>query len=291
MAEQPRDWTVRDVVAWMTDDLKKRGIDGARLDAELIVAQALCIDRVKVIVEGQRLLEPQQLETIRALFKRRRAFEPVAYLRGFREFYGRPFRVDPRVLVPRPDTEILVQTALDRLRTHDLGARVLDLCTGSGCVAITLKLERPTMTVDATDLSGDAVAVARDNAQRMGAVWNVRFASGDLFAPLGAPRRVYDLVVANPPYIASAEIPSLQPDIRDHEPHLALDGGRDGLDLVRRIVAAAPGWLRPGGALAMEIGAGQAPEVARIYEEGGFSDVRRDQDYGGHDRVVSGRLA
>lgn len=279
---------MRDVVTWMTDDLRKRGVEGARLDAELIVGQALSIDRVKVIVEGQRMLEQGELETIRALFKRRRGYEPVAYLRGFREFYGRPFRVDRRVLVPRPDTETLVEESLRRLHGHDLGARVVDLCTGSGCVAITLKLERPTMSVDATDLSAEAVAVARDNAQRLGAVWTTRFAVGDLFAPLGAPRPIYDLVVANPPYIATAEIETLQPDIRDHEPRLALDGGADGLSLVRRIVAEAPRWLRSGGALAMEIGAGQAPEVEQIYLRGGFTDVRRTPDYGGHDRVVSG---
>ena len=272
----------------MTDDLRKRGVDGARLDAELIVAQALAIDRVKVIVEGQRLLSPAELEHVRALFKRRRGYEPVAYLRGFREFYGRPFRVDRRVLVPRPDTEILVEVALRRLHGRELGARVLDLCTGSGCVAVTLKLERPTATVDATDLSADAVAVARDNAQRLGAVWNVRFCAGDLFSPLGAPRSAYDLVVANPPYIETDEIARLQPDIREHEPRLALDGGRDGLDLVRRIVAEAPRWLRPGGVLAMEIGAGQAAEVAELYARGGFVGIERSQDYGGHERVVSG---
>jgi release factor glutamine methyltransferase len=288
LAEQPRDWTVRDVVTWMTDDLRKRGVESPRLDAELIAAEALHIDRVKIIVEGQRMLEPVELETIRALFKRRRGYEPVAYLRGYREFYGRTFRVDRRVLVPRPDTEILVEVALQRLHGHDLGARVVDLCTGSGCVAITLKLERPTMTADATDVSADALAVARDNAQRLGAVWNVRFTLGDLFAPLGPPRRVYDLVVANPPYIPTAEIATLQPDVRDHEPRLALDGGPDGLAFVRRIVAESPSWLRPGGALAMEIGAGQAAEVEQIFRDGGFTDLARAQDYGGHERVVSG---
>ncbi|MBI2395704.1 MAG: peptide chain release factor N(5)-glutamine methyltransferase [Deltaproteobacteria bacterium] len=290
LSEQPRDWTIRDVVAWMTDDLRKRSVEGARLDAELIVAQALGIDRVKVIVEGQRLLDPQELEAIRALFKRRRGLEPVAYLRGFREFYGRPFRVDRRVLIPRPDTETLIDVALERLRGHDLGARVVDLCTGSGCVAITLKLERPTLTVDATDLSEGAIAVARDNAQRLGAVWNVRFAAGDLFGPLGPPRRIHDLVVANPPYIATGEIAQLQPDIRDHEPRLALDGGEDGLVVVRRIVAEAPQWLRPGGALALELAAGQAEEVERLFLAAGFDDVRRAVDYGGHERVVSGRV-
>jgi release factor glutamine methyltransferase len=286
VTEPARDWTVRDVVAWMTDDLRKRGVDGARLDAELIVAQALGIDRIKVIISGERSLSPEELETIRALFRRRRTSEPVAYLRGEREFYGRPFRVDRRVLVPRPDTEILVQVALDRLRGHDLSARVLDLCTGSGCVAVTLKLERPTISVDATDLSPDAIAVARDNAHRLGAIWNVRFAVGDLLAP-GGP---YDLITANPPYIATAEIATLQADIREHEPRLALDGGADGLDLVRRIVAAAPKWLRPGGVLAMEIGAGQADDVADLFARD-FTDVRKTRDYGGHDRVVSGCVA
>ncbi len=287
MTEPARDWTVRDVVAWMTDDLRKRGVEGARLDAELIVAQALGIDRIKVIISGERSLSPVELETIRALFRRRRTAEPVAYLRGEREFYGRPFRVDRRVLVPRPDTEILVEVALRRLRGRDLSARVLDLCTGSGCVAITLKLERPTLSVDATDLSPDAIAVARDNAHRLGAIWNVRFAVGDLLAP-GGP---YDLITANPPYIATSEIATLQADIRDHEPRLALDGGADGLDLVRRIVAAAPGWLAPGGALAMELGAGQAEEVVRLFEAHGFTDVQKTRDYGGHDRVVSGCVA
>lgn len=271
----------------MTDDLRKRGVDGARLDAELIVAQALGIDRVKVIVGGERSLAPAELESIRALFRRRRTSEPVAYLRGEREFYGRPFRVDKRVLVPRPDTEILVEVALNRMRGHDLSARVLDLCTGSGCVAVTLKLERPTISVDATDLSPDALAVARDNAHRLGAIWNVRFAEGDLFAPLGDPSPRYDLITANPPYIATSEIETLQADIRAHEPRLALDGGADGLDIVRRIIDAAPRWLRPGGTLAMEIGAGQADDAAALFSRH-FRDVRRTRDYGGHDRVVSG---
>lgn len=284
----PRVWTVRDVVTWTTDDLRKRGIDSARVDAELIVAHALGIERLKVVLSPDRELTNEELETIKALVKRRRAFEPIAYLRGTRDFYGRSFRVDARVLVPRPDTETLIDVALDRLRGRDFGARVVDLCTGSGCVAITLKLERPTIGVDATDLSADAIAVARDNAQRLGAVTNVRFAIGDLFAPLGDAKATYDLVVANPPYIATSEVASLQPDIRDHEPKLALDGGGDGLDVVRRIVRAAPARLRSGGALAIEVGAGQSPSVVALFESAGLSDVRANKDYGGIERVVSG---
>jgi release factor glutamine methyltransferase len=285
-----RDWSVRDVVAWTTDDLRKRGIDSARVDAELIVAHALGIDRVKVVLSPERALTNEELDTIKALVKRRRAFEPVAYLRGHRDFYGRTFRVDARVLVPRPDTETLIEVALDRLRGRDLSARVIDLCTGSGCVAVTLKLERPTIAVDATDLSADAIAVARDNARRLGAVWNVSFGAGDLFTPRGEPRPVYDLVVANPPYIPTAEIATLQPDIKDHEPAIALDGGSDGLDLMRRIVEASTRWLRPGGAVALEIGAGQSAAVRAIFEKNGYSDVRATKDYGGVERVISGVL-
>jgi release factor glutamine methyltransferase len=283
-----RTWTVRDVVAWTADDLRKRGVESARLDAELLVGQALHIDRMKILLEPERELSAEELETIRALLRRRRSFEPIAYLRGEREFYGRKFRVDRRVLVPRPDTEILVEVALLRLRGRDLGARIVDVCTGSGCVAITLKIERPTITVDATDLSAGALAVARDNAQRLGAVWNVRFALGDLFAPLGTASRRYDMIVGNPPYIATEEIETLMPDVRDHEPRIALDGGADGLDLVRRIVDEAPRWLRPRGVLALEIGAGQAEAVQALYERRGFGDVRATRDYGGIDRVVHG---
>ncbi|MFI5299005.1 MAG: peptide chain release factor N(5)-glutamine methyltransferase [Polyangiales bacterium] len=281
-------WTVRSVVQWTTDDLKKRGVPTARLDAELIVSYALKIDRVRLIVAGDRELEPAELEAIRALVVRRRSFEPIAYLVGKREFFGRDFKVDRRVLVPRPDTEILVQVALDRLRGRELGGRIVDLCTGSGCVATTLKCELLTLTVDAIDLSPDALAVARDNAARLGAVWNVRFAVGDLFGPLGAPSPRYDLIVSNPPYIPSDELATLQADVRDHEPRLALDGGRDGLDLVRRIVDGAPRWLRAGGALALEIGHGEADSTRALMTTRGFSDVSIARDYAGIDRVVSG---
>jgi release factor glutamine methyltransferase len=288
----PRDWTIKDIVAWMADDLRKKGVDSARLDAELVVAEALGIDRIQIIIQSDRWLSPKELDAIRALFRRRRTLEPVAYLRGAREFYGRPFKVDRRVLVPRPDTETLVEQALERLRGRELYGRVADLCTGSGCVGVTLKLERPTISLDATDVSEGALAVARDNAQRLGAVWGCSFRHGDLFAPLrdakGAPIHRYELVVANPPYIPHDEIATLQRDIRDHEPHLALDGGADGLDVVRRIVDEAPDFLVKGGALAMEIGAGQAADVAAMLEKRGFSDVRRTKDYGGHERVVSG---
>jgi release factor glutamine methyltransferase len=286
--EQPKSWTIGSLVRWAVDDFRARGIENPRLDAELIVAHALGIDRTRVIIDAQRPLEGLELARLRELVKRRRAHEPIAYLRGEREFYGLRFQVDRRVLIPRPDTEALVDVALARTRHVSLSMRMLDLCTGSGCVAISVARQRPTSKIVAVDLSEDALSVARVNAGRLGA-YNVAFAKSDLFADLGPSLRgPFDVVTANPPYIPSAEIEDLAADIRDFEPRLALDGGKDGLDLVRRIVDDAPGFLVRGGALALEVGAGEAAATAAAFEARGFTDVRADRDYGKIERVVSG---
>lgn len=287
-AEAPSNevWTIRRVLAWSADDLKKRSFSSPRLDVELLLGRVVGLDRVHLVIDADRPVSKEELATFRALFTRRRAGEPVAYLLGEREFYGRKFKVDRRVLIPRPDTETLVEVGLERTRSLYLCARVLDLCTGSGCVAISLACERPTTRVVATDISRDALSLARENALRLGAV-NVAFAEGDLFdAVRGA--RAFDLITANPPYIAASEVPSLAPDIRDFEPRVALSPGDDPLAIARRIVDAAPAFLNDGGTLAMEVGAGQAPDVAKLFEARGFSDVRSRKDYGGIERVVSG---
>jgi release factor glutamine methyltransferase len=230
---------------------------------------------------------PEELGRFRDLVKRRRSHEPVAYLLGSREFYGRPFRVDRRVLIPRPATETLVEVALARSARVSLSARVLDLCTGSGCVAVSLARERPTTHVHATDLDADALAVARDNAFRLGA-HTVSFGQGDLYDGLRAPFGRFDLIVANPPYIPTGDIPGLSVDIRGFEPRVALDGGGDGVSIVARVIEGAPRFLAREGVLAVEIGAGEADAVARMFEQRGFSDVRRTRDYGKIERVVSG---
>jgi release factor glutamine methyltransferase len=284
-------WTVGRVVRWAADDFRTRGIESPRLEAELLLAHALGTDRMRVIVESERDLADDELARFRELIQRRRKGEPVAYLRGQKEFYGRPFHVDKRVLVPRPDTETLVETALARTASRSMGARYLDLCTGSGCVAISLARERPTCKVFAVDLSVDALAVARDNGIRLGATYQVAWLAGDLFDPLApfAPLR-FDLIAANPPYIPEGDVASLPLDIRGFEPCLALCGGPDGLDVLRRIVRDAPRFLRPGGVLAVEMGMGQAPGVQALFVEAGFAQIKVDKDYGGHDRVVSGAL-
>jgi release factor glutamine methyltransferase len=282
-------WTVGRVVKWAADDFRIRGIESPRLEAELLLAHALGTDRMRVVVEGERLLAEGELARYRELIQRRRKGEPVAYIRGQKEFYGRVFQVDARVLVPRPDTEILVETALGRTARFSWGARYCDLCTGSGCVAISVARERPTCSVFAIDLSGDALCVARDNAVRLGATFQVAWLQGDLFEPLDRHADLeLELITANPPYIPEGELSSLPIDIVGFEPSLALSGGADGLDVIRRIVGGALRRLRPGGVLALEMGTGQAERVRDLFAEAGFVDVRVNKDYGGHDRVASG---
>jgi release factor glutamine methyltransferase len=277
-------WTIEAIVRWATDDFRGRGIDSPRLDAELLLAHALGATRMQLIVDSKRPLAPAELARFRELVKRRRVREPVAYLLGEREFYGRKFRVDKRVLVPRPDTETLVEVALKRTRARSMSMRALDVCTGSGCVATTLGRERVTSHVLATDLSTDALAVGRDNALRLGA-YNVAFKRADLFAGIAGP---FDVITANPPYIPTAEIATLDADVRNFEPRAALDGGADGLELVRRVVDDARALLEDGGILAVEVGSGQAGEARALFERSGYVEVEIARDYAKIERVVSG---
>ncbi len=287
-APSPEVWTIGALVQWAAGDFRARGIESPRLDAELLVAHALGTTRIQLIVDANRTLTGAELARLRELVKRRRSREPIAYILGTREFWGRPFRVDPRVLVPRPDTETLVEAALERTRGVSLSMRALDLCTGSGCVAISLARDRPTSCVFAADVSEDALAVARDNAARLGA-YNVAFRRGDLYGAVEAGVR-FDVVTANPPYVPSGEIAGLQSDVRDFEPRLALDGGEDGLAIVRRVIAGAVPRLVSGGALAVEVGAGEAGAAAALFSAAGFADVRVHLDYARIERVVSGVL-
>jgi release factor glutamine methyltransferase len=282
-------WTIARVLAWATADFRARGLDRPRLDAEVLLADALDLDRVRLILESKRELTPDELGRFRERVRRRRTGEPVAYILGVREFYGLSFRVDSRVLIPRPDTETLVEVALDRTRRRDMFGNALDLCTGSGCVAITFAKKRPTWRVTALDLSEDALALARENALRLGAIFGVRFVPGDLYAGLD-PRERFDLITANPPYIPASAIGALDPTIRDFEPRLALEGGDDGLEVIRRIAAEAPAHLAPGGVLALEIQFDQGERVRELVAQAGLTEIETRRDYGGHERVVSAVL-
>jgi release factor glutamine methyltransferase len=283
MSEQP--WTVRRVLGWTTQHFEKLGIDSPRLTAEVLLAHVLRTSRVRLYTDLDRPLEAAELASYRGLIARRATSEPTHYLTGTREFYGRPFTVDARVLVPRPETELLVEAVLQGI-PRDRDVRFLDLCTGSGCVGITLALERPRARVLATDLSSAAAEVARANAAALGAADRFEVRAGDLFAPIeGEPP--FDAVVANPPYVPRGELPTLPAEVR-HEPARALDGGPDGLDVVRRIAAGAPRWLVPGGLLALEIGDGQGPAVHSLLEAAGYGSVRIERDLARHDRLALG---
>lgn len=283
MNEQP--WTVRRVLGWTTQHFEKLGLDSPRLTAELLLAHVLHVSRIRLYTDLDRPLEAAELGAVRSLIVRRASGEPTSYLTGTREFYGRTFAVDPRVLVPRPETELLVEAVLQAV-PRDAEVRVLDLCTGSGCVGITVALERPRARVLATDTSPGAVEVARANAGALGAAERFEARLGDLLVPVEG-EAPFDVVVANPPYVPRGEIPTLPPEVR-REPQLALDGGPDGLDVVRRIATAAPGRLVPGGLLALEIGDGQGPAVHSLLEAAGYGSVRIERDLARHDRLALG---
>lgn len=274
-------WTTRRVLAWTAQDFERRGIGSPRLDAELLIAHALGLTRVQVYLDLDRPLSPDELSAIRALVARRREREPVAYILGHRDFWRHRFEVGPDVLVPRPDTETLVERALARLPPEE-PRRVLDLCTGSGCVAISIALDRPLVTCAATDLSAAALSVARRNAAALGVTDRVSFHEGDLFAAVsGEP---FDVVVANPPYVPAADHVGLMPEVARYEPELALVAGVDGLDVHRRIAAEVAMRLVSGGSLLVEIGAGQADAAASLY--GAVGDVTLHEDLARIPRVV-----
>ncbi len=279
-------WTLRKITHWIQGDLEKRGFSAPRLDADLIVAHALGVERVALYLDLDRPLVESELAAVRALLERRRRHEPMAYLLGEREFYGHAFKVTRDVLIPRPDTETLVERALALLQGDALPGDVLDVCTGSGAIAIAIA-KATAREVVATDLSAAALAVARENAERLGVADRVRFREGDLFAALGPDAR-FALIAINPPYIASHELAGLMADVRDFEPHLALDAGGDPLSFYRRIAREAPAYLGRPAALLVEVGFDQAEAVAALFREAGLADVATHKDLGGVERVVEG---
>ena len=281
---QKQTWTILEVLRWTAGRFERQGVATARLDAELLATRAFSRTRVELYTCFDQPLGEEELAAYRGLVQRRTAGEPVAYILGRKEFWSLDLEVDPRVLIPRPDTETLVEQALEILGTKASPVRVADVGTGSGALALAIKKERPADDVVAVDISEDALSVARSNGTRLGL--DVRFVQGDLVAPL-ASLGPFDLVVSNPPYVQSADIATLAPEVRC-EPHLALDGGPDGLDVVRRLARDARAVLAPAGALAMEIGADQAAAVRAILQGFGFTRVGGRRDLAGIERVVFG---
>jgi release factor glutamine methyltransferase len=276
-------WTPLRLIAWTQGFFAKGGVDAPRLTAEILLAHALSCDRVRLYLDFDKPLGAPELSAFRDLVRRRSAGEPTAWLTGRREFLGHAFRVDSRVLVPRPETELVVESALALLPP---GGALLDLCTGSGCIAISAALARPDARVVATEISPEALLLARENAAALGA--RVEFLEGDLYEPLPPDLR-FDQIVSNPPYVPSGEIAGLSREVR-REPRIALDGGADGLHLLRRIVSGAPSRLRPGGLLVIEMHETHAVPLPALCLAAGFAEALVHRDLAGLPRWVVARL-
>jgi len=267
--------------------LKERGSASPRLDAQLLMGRVLGMDRVQLYLNFDKPLNDDELGRLRALVRRRGEREPMAYLLGEREFWSLRFAVGPGVLVPRPDTETLVRAALPHCAAGDAAGPVFvaDVGCGSGCVGMAIASEVPEVRVFATDRSRAALDCARENAAALGLADRVALLMGDLLDPVPASRPI-DVVVSNPPYIASEVLATLEPEVRDHEPREALDGGADGLDIYRRLIPAAAARARR--AVLVEIGFDQADAVRALFEAAGLREVQVIRDLGGNDRVVAG---
>ncbi len=284
----PASWTVKALLSWTTDYLHKKGIEprDARLESHVLLAHVMNCPRIELIARSDEEPTGDERTSFKDLIRRRVEGWPVAYLVGRREFYLLPFEVTPAVLIPRPDTETLVLEALRLLKGRP-APRVLDLGTGSGCIAVSLAHQSKGSHVTAVDISPDALEVAKRNADRHGVADRVHFRHGDLFAPLPAGEP-FDLIVSNPPYVTPAELDALAPEVRDHEPRVALDGGPDGLAFYRRIAADADRHLTPGGTVLVEIGWTQDEAVRTLFAET-LTVGATIKDAAGRPRVVTAK--
>jgi release factor glutamine methyltransferase len=266
--------------------LKQAGAELSPADTRLLLAHILSCDSEFFFREPERLLDAGDLDRFQALVARRAAGEPLQHITGVQEFWSMEFRADGRALIPRPETEHLVEAALERIPA-DTSINVLDLCTGSGIIAAVLARERPRSSITATDISPEALALAAENLQSLGLEGRVDLVQGDLFRPLGQPGPAFHLITANPPYISESELAGLDREVRDHEPLAALDGGADGFTVVRRIIVEAAGWLYPGGWLLMEVGAGQWGTVEKIALDAGcWGKPSWARDLAGYRRIL-----
>ncbi len=280
------DWTIIKILTWTESYFKDHSIDSPRLTSEILLAKTLGVRRLDLYLQHDRPLEKKELTQFKSLIKRRILHEPVAYITGEKGFYEADFKVGQGVLIPRPDTEILVETAMDRLNSFDSKrCRVLELGTGSGAIVVSLALACPEHHYFACDISPVALATARANAREICAT-PVEFFQGSWLGAV-APGANFHLILSNPPYIPRADIEDLAPEIRDHEPILALDGGPDGLDSIRQILHQASHCLTPGGQVILEMGFDQKKAVADIAAGCTWvNDVQFIKDLAGHNRLV-----
>ncbi len=280
-------WTILKLLTWTTSYFETHLIEHPRADAELLLAHALGIRRIDLYLQHDKPLLPEELTRFRWMVKRRAQREPVAYILGAKEFWSMELVVTPKVLIPRPETECLVEAALDVLPESGPPVQILELGTGTGAISLALAKERPNHQYHALDRSPDAVALAKKNAEKHHLDQCITFSCGDWFSALHEGGAGFDLIVSNPPYIRSADIETLQLEIRHYEPIMALSGGKSGYDCLRHIIQTAPYFLKPGGWVIVEIGWDQGPGVVGLTDDVAcYENVSVRQDYSGHDRVV-----
>lgn len=285
-------WTVLRMILWSAEYLEGKGIETPRLDAEHLLAHVVGVDRLQLYLDFERPLIPSELDDFRPLLKRRAAREPLQYILGRHPFRELDLEVAPGVLIPRPETELLVDEVLKWCSsTGSTGGAALDIGTGTGAIALSLAAEGDFARVVATDVSEGALSIASRNLETASAGTAVELRHGSIFAPLGQEER-FDVIVSNPPYVPEVDAASLQPEVRDWEPAEALFSGDDGLDLIRLLVAGARAHLEPGGLLALEVGAGQARLVAELLRHRDeYDSIRVLRDYSGRERFVFAQAA
>ncbi len=290
-------WTTQKLLNWVTEYLANKGIDSPRLSAELLLSHVLGLKRIELYTKHDQVVGKQQLDQLHDLVQRAGKHEPVAYLVGKTEFYSLELNVTPVCMIPRPETELLVQRAIEFLRTRVGGQFVCDLCTGCGCIAVAIAKNFTHARIIATDISDAALEVAAKNIETHGLENRIQLLQGDLFEPV-IPQldvvklvpdsdRGFDLIVCNPPYVSIAEYETLQKNVRDYEPKISLFAGRDGLDIHRRVIEKASDFLKPDGALMLEIGYAQGPAVEELLEQtGAFAGTKIEKDLHNNDRII-----
>ena len=283
--------TVLELLNWSTHCLEKNQIENARLNAELLLARSLNLSREGLYMNLRSQLQEGDKEDLKRLIQRRISGEPLQYILEHQEFWSIDLKVDPRVLIPRPETELLVEQSLFILSesTSKRKPFILEIGTGSGAIAIAMAKERKDIFLVATDLSREAILLAKENARSAGVQNQVEFVNGDLFEPFCVLEKkgLFDLILSNPPYLHRHEIQTLAKEVKDYEPMMALDGGEDGLEFYRRFISQVPFYLRPGGWLLLEVGQGQSPRVTEMMEETGhFFHPESVPDLSGIERVV-----
>ncbi len=288
MPQDQKIWTIIEILKETQGYFAGRGIPSHRLDAELLLAHCLGKDRLRLYLDFDSPLTGEELSRFRELVRRRGRREPVAYILGYKDFWSLRLRVSPDVLIPRPETEVLIEQAVCLLKQESIGAnpRILDIGTGSGAIALALARELPGADIAAIDVSAPALEIARMNAVDCCAV--VRFAHADGLSATGTER--FDCVVSNPPYIPTRDIDALEPEIRLFEPRVALDGGADGLDFYRSFIPRLPALLHPGGAVYFEMGHDQGAAITEMLGLHGLRETRIFRDYAAKPRVICARM-